>query len=115
MQFITLSGFENDVQHEVVVLERPKCKYLTLLFTNIAHFTLTIIIAIFFAIVIYNLVVFRANVDINRQLNHIDTITVQIQDFMRSNKQFFNQTEGFIHRFEHILDNLCKYDPNICS
>lgn len=115
MQYITLSGFENDVEHEIVVLKKPNCKYFTLLFTNIAHFTLTIFIAIFFAIVIYNLVIFRDNVDINRQLNHIDTITIQIKDFMQTNKQFFNQTESFIHRFEHILDNLCNYDPKICS
>ena len=74
-----------------------------------------VIIAIFFAIVIYNLVIFRDNVDINKQLDHIDTITVEIHDFMAQNKQFFNQTEAFINRFEKILDNLCHYDPKICA
>lgn len=115
MQYITLSGFENDAEYEIISLKKPKCKYYTLLISQLSHFFLTIIIAIFFAIVIYNLVIFRDNVDINKQLNHIDTITVEIHDFMAQNKQFFNETETFIHRFEKILNNLCDYDPNICK
>ena len=115
MEYVTLGGFENDMEHSVLVVKKPKCKYYTLLFSNLAHFLLTIIIAIFFAIVIYNLVIFRDNVDINKQLNHIDTITVEIHEFMAQNKQFFNKTETFINRFEKILDNLCHYDPKICA
>ena len=115
MQYVTLAGFENKGNQDIVVITNTKKKYCALLLTNIAHFTLTIFIAIFFGIVIYNLVVFRDNVDINKQLNHIDTITIKIDKFMQQNKQFFNETETFIHRFEHILNNLCEYDPNICK
>ena len=115
MQFVTFRGLENEIKHTVLVLEKPKCKYYNSIILKYSSFSLTIIIAIFFAIVIYNLVVFRDNVDINKQLNHIDTITVEIHDFMAQNKQFFNQTETFINRFEKILDNLCDYDPKICS
>ena len=115
MEYVTLGGFENGIEHSVIVVKRPNCKYFTILFTNIAHFILTIFITIFFAIVIYNLVIFRKNVDIQKQLEHIDSITIQVNNFMEQNKQFFNQTETFIHRFEKILDNLCKMDPSICK
>ena len=104
MQFVTLPGLcDDDVPNTLLVISKPKCKYYTLLFINSAHYLLTIIIAIFFAIVIYNLVIFRDNVDINKQLNHIDTITVQIEDFMSENKQFFIERERFK---EIIVTNL---------
>ena len=48
MEYVTLGGFENDIEHSVLVIKKPKCKYYTLLFSNLAHFLLTIIIAIFF-------------------------------------------------------------------
>jgi hypothetical protein len=115
MEYVTLGGFENDLEHKVVVVKHPKRKFYLLYFTNAAHFLLTIIIAIAFAVVIYNIVVFRDNVDIQHQLQQIDKITVQVDDFMKQNKQFFNETEGFVHRFEHILDKVCQYDPKLCD
>ena len=113
MEYVTIGGYENKTVQ--MTIKKPKCKFWSLLVVNIIHLFLTIVIAISFAIVIYNLIIFRDNVDIQKQLEHLDTITITVDDFMEENKQFFNQTKHFISQIETIIQRLCKIDPQICA
>ena len=122
MNYITISGQENNIDHEVLVVKKPNLKYSFLLAINILHFILTIIISIFFAIVIYNLVIFRDNVDINKQISHIDYVTSRVTSFMDKNQNFFNNASSFMHQIEDkvdeiskIIENVCKIDPTLCQ
>ena len=122
MNYITISGQENNIDHEVLVVKKPNLKYSFLLAINILHFILTIIISIFFAIVIYNLVIFRDNVDINKQISHIDYVTSRVTSFMDKNQNFFNNASSFMHQIEDkvdeiskIIENVCKIDPALCQ
>ena len=122
MNYITITGQENNIDHEVLVVKKPNLKYSLLLVVNILHFILTIIIAIFFAIVIYNLVIFRDNVDINKQISHIDYVTSRVTSFMDKNQNFFNNASSFMHQIEdkvdeisRIIENVCKIDPALCQ
>ena len=86
------------------------------------HFILTIFIAIFFGIVIYNLIVFRDNVDLQKQITKIDYVTYKVSDFLDKNQNFLNNASYFMHVIEgkidtisKIMNNVCRLDPSLCQ
>ena len=115
MEYVTITGQENKLEHDLIVIKNTKMKYCSLLFINVTHFILTIVIAVFFAIVIYNLVIFRDNVDIQKQIVKIDYVTVQIENFLSKNQQFFNNASHFMSTIESELSTINKITKNICS
>ena len=115
MEYVTITGQENKLEHDLIVIKNTKMKYCSLLFINVTHFILTIVIAVFFAIVIYNLVIFRDNVDIQKQIVKIDYVTVQIEHFLSKNQQFFNNASHFMSTIESELSTINKITKNICS
>ena len=46
MEYVTITGQENKVEHDLIVIKNTKIKF-GLLFINITHFILTIVIAVF--------------------------------------------------------------------
>jgi len=122
MEYVTITGQENKLEHDLIVIKNTKMKYCSLLFINVTHFILTIVIAIFFAIVIYNLVIFRDNVDIQKQITKIDYVTVKVSDFLDKNQYFLNNAshfmdiiEGKLDTISKIMNNVCKLDPSLCQ
>ena len=122
MEYVTITGQENKLEHDLIVIKNTKIKYCGLLFINITHFILTIVIAVFFAIVIYNLVIFRDNVDIQKQITKIDYVTVKVSDFLDKNQYFLNNAshfmdiiEGKLDTISKIMNNVCKLDPSLCQ
>ena len=122
MQYVTITGQENKIDQDIIITKNVKTKFCSLLFINITHFVLTTIIAIFFAIVIYNLVIFRDNVDIQKQITKIDYVTVKVSDFLDKNQYFLNNAshfmdiiEGKLDTISKIMNNVCKLDPSLCQ
>jgi len=122
MQYVTITGQENKIDQDIIITKHVKTKFCSLLFINIIHFVLTTIIAIFFAIVIYNLVIFRDNVDIQKQITKIDYVTVKVSDFLDKNQYFLNNAshfmdiiEGKLDTISKIMNNVCKLDPSLCQ
>lgn len=122
MQYVTITGQENKIDQDIIITKHVKMKFCSLLIINITHFVLTTIIAIFFAIVIYNLVIFRDNVDIQKQITKIDYVTVKVSDFLDKNQYFLNNAshfmdiiEGKLDTISKIMNNVCKLDPSLCQ
>ncbi len=122
MQYVTITGQENKIDQDIIITKHVKTKFCSLLLINIIHFVLTTIIAIFFAIVIYNLVIFRDNVDIQKQITKIDYVTVKVSDFLDKNQYFLNNAshfmdiiEGRLDTISKIMNNVCKLDPSLCQ
>lgn len=122
MQYVTITGQENKIDQDIIITKNVKMKFCSLLIINITHFILTTIIAIFFAIVIYNLVIFRDNVDIQKQITKIDYVTVKVSDFLDKNQYFLNNAshfmdiiEGKLDTISKIMNNVCKLDPSLCQ
>tara|TARA_B100001989_G_C24351275_1_gene369785 strand:+ start:179 stop:547 length:369 start_codon:yes stop_codon:yes gene_type:complete len=122
MQYVTITGQENKIDQDIIITKHVKTKFCSLLLINIIHFVLTTIIAIFFAIVIYNLVIFRDNVDIQKQITKIDYVTVKVSDFLDKNQYFLNNAshfmdiiEGKLDTISKIMNNVCKLDPSLCQ
>ena len=122
MEYVTITGQENNIDHDIIVTKNTKLKYYGLLGINITHFILTIFIAIFFGIVIYNLIVFRDNVDLQKQITKIDYVTYKVSDFLDKNQNFLNNASYFMHVIEgkidtisKIMNNVCRLDPSLCQ
>ena len=122
MEYVTMTGQENNIDHDIIVTKNTKLKYYGLLSINLTHFILTIFIAIFFGIVIYNLIVFRDNVDLQKQITKIDYVTYKVSDFLDKNQNFLNNASYFMHVIEgkidtisKIMNNVCRLDPSLCQ
>ena len=48
MEYVTITGQENNIDRDIIVAKNTKIKILGLLGINITHFILTIFIAVFF-------------------------------------------------------------------